>query len=109
MQMPRRAMQKQGSTRSRVAIDGPTGGFRSQLAISRSSRRRSTDPDKRSNVRLRNYRAIEIGTATNGRRDLSVDQLRATPGMDRHRSRRREAERSFPQIKTRSQMQNINK
>jgi len=59
MQMPRRAMQKQGSPRPRVAIDRLTGGFRSQSTISRSSRRRSTDPDKCSNVRLRNYRDRE--------------------------------------------------
>lgn len=103
------------SSRDRSAhgrVDGLDRDRRSRgdLANADTSWRRSTDPDKRSKRSL--GEPSRDRDRDSGRRDVGIFmsiKSRATPGMDRRRSRRREAERSFPQIKTRSQMQNINK
>lgn len=122
MQMPRRAMQKKkkGSPRPRVAVGRPCTGedrrtFGSRSTIPRRSRerghRRRGDPDPPTNVRtfargrIARKRDRDSGEGTSVCRSIARD-IRARIAVDRGVARPSE---SFPQIKTRSQMQNINK
>lgn len=104
-----RSVGSMGGSAASIASDDPAAISRTRFGETR----RQTLPDKRSNVRSGYHRDRDREGGGRGKRHraLSVDQPRGeTPDpwivIDRGVAG---PGRSFPQIKTRSQMQNINK